>query len=113
MTRNAVLGLAVATGPIVWLLTFGADFALSGWTCGAQSRLPQYILSVVSIVLTGAAMWAAWVEWRAAGKGFPGESGGPAARARSVAIVGIALNAMFLVVAIAQTIPHLMLGGCE
>ena len=113
MTRSYLLALAISTGPLVWLLSFGADFALSGWICGAQSKVPLYVVSTIAIVLSGAALAIAWREWVLSGKEWPGEAGGPAARTKSVALAGVGINALFIVVVIAQTIPHLMLGGCE
>jgi len=113
MSRGTILGLAIATGPLVWLLSFGADFALSGWTCGAHSRLPFFVISAAGVLLTALAMALSWHEWVAIGKEWPGESAGEVARRRSVAIGGIGINALFILVLIAQSIPILMLRGCE
>jgi hypothetical protein len=111
--RDTIITLALLTGPLVWMLSFAVGVAFSGWTCSSRSKLPLYVASAMSLLLTGWAMIAAWRQWLAAGKGVPGETAGELARTRALAIGGIGLNGLFLIVAIGQTIPQLLLGGCE
>jgi hypothetical protein len=113
MSRDAVLWTAVMIGPLAWMLAFGTQFTLSGWTCGLGSKLPLYVVSVAAMILVAIGIVASFSSWRAMGKSWPGESAGPSVRTNVMALSGIALNAFFLVVLIAQTIPHLMLAGCE
>jgi hypothetical protein len=113
LIRDSILWLVVLTGPLVWMLSFGAVFALSGWTCTWNSKLALYLVSCAALLLTESAGVAAFGQWRAIGKEWPGESGGAVSRARAMAIAGIALNLMFFVVIIGQSIPQLLLVGCE
>ena len=113
MKRDSMLWLAAATGPIVWILTFGADVSLSDWPCRHQDRLLLYALSALAVALTAVALTAGLSQWRVLGRGYPGESSSPLARDRAIAIGGIGLNLLFLLVLIAQTIPTLILKGCE
>lgn len=113
MIRDSILWLVVLAGPVVWMLSFGADFALSGWTCTWGSKLLLHLVSCAALLLIASAGVAAFGQWRAVGKDLPGESGQAVARARAMAIAGIALNIGFFVVIIAQSIPQLLLVGCE
>lgn len=113
MTRDSMLWLVILSGPVVWMLSFGAVFSLSGWTCSWGSKLALYLVSLAALLLTGSAAAAAFRQWKTVGKDWPGESGGSASRARAMAIAGIALNVMFFVVIIGQSIPQLLLVGCE
>lgn len=113
MNRDGVLWLVILAGPVAWMLSFGADFALSGWTCAWRSKLPLHMITLAALVVTGSAAAIAFSRWVAIGKEWPGETGGETARSRVMAITGVALNLMFFIVLIAQAIPQLLLVGCE
>jgi len=44
---------------------------------------------------------------------MPGEIGGAIAHARSLALAGVLLSAIFFLVIVAQAVPNVMLGACE
>lgn len=113
MTRDRRLGIATITGPAVWLLTFGALVSLSDWPCRQQDRSLLFFVSVVAVALTATALMTLFGQWRQLGKEAPAEATGPAARWKTAAIGGLGLNALFLIVLIAQTIPVILLKGCE
>lgn len=113
MTREAKLWLILLAGPVVWMLSFGTVFTLSGWVCFWQSKLAMYAVSTVGLVATALAVFMAFGEWRALGRGSPGEAGGEIAAARVMAMGAIILNASFFIVLFAQMIPEFLLMGCE
>src|SRR5207302_7538129 len=51
MSRNAALWTGVLAGPIIWLLSFEANFALAPWACIFQAKLALYIVSILALVL--------------------------------------------------------------
>lgn len=113
MKRHWILWFAVLTGPITWLAAFAAVFFLSGWTCPWRSKLPLYLISSAALIITSLGATLAYSQWRSVGKDWPGEAGGEIARARAMAIAGLALNLMFFLVVVAQAIPQILLVGCE
>ncbi|HJT86422.1 MAG TPA: hypothetical protein VJ732_01170 [Bryobacteraceae bacterium] len=111
--HNFLLWLAVLTGPIVWLVSFGANFALAPWACALRWKPALYTVSAVALLITAGSGILAWNEWRQLGREFPGEAGGWLSSSRALATGGILLSAMFFLVIAAQTIVEGLLGACE
>jgi hypothetical protein len=113
MKRDAVLWLAIFTGPIVWFVSFNANFALVPWACALGWKPALYAISCASLLITAAAGWAAWSQWQQLGRDEPGETAGVIPRSRVLASGGVLLSAVFFLVIAAQSISHIILGACE
>lgn len=113
MSRDAALWTGVLAGPIVWLLSFEANFALAPWACTFDAKLALYIISVIALLLAAASGLLAWRQWKELGQEWPGEGGGALPRSRIMAIGGVLLSAMFFLVILAQSIPEVVLGACQ
>lgn len=107
------LWIAIWMGPTVWLLSFLANFALAPWACALGWRPALFAVTAAALAITAASGVAAWKLWHKAGLELPGEMGGAIASARSLALAGVLLNAMFFLVVLAQGLPNLLLGACE
>ncbi len=113
MTRDIALWTCILAGPIVWLLSFEANFALTPWACHFDGKLALYVVSVVALVLAACSFLVAWRLWKELGKKWPGCAGGALARSRVMAGGGVLMSAMFFVVIFAQSIPEVILGACQ
>jgi hypothetical protein len=113
MRRDVQLWTAVLTGPTAWFVCLLANFALAPWTCTQFGRSPLFAVAAVALLLSAVAGIAAWRLWRQIGVQPPGESGGVIAYQRSLALAGVLLSGVFVMVIVAQSIPNLMLEGCE
>src|SRR4051812_19338848 len=113
MKRDLVLWLAVLAGPIVWMVSFGANFALVPWACTLKWKPALYAVSALAFAITAGSGYVSWNEWHRLGRELPGEAGGAIPRSRALASGGVALSAMFALVIAAQTIVEVMLGACE
>src|SRR5689334_129065 len=106
MKRDAQLWAAVLAGPTVWFLSLLANFAIAPWTCAPSGRLPLFLVTIVTLVITAAAGLLSWTLWRQVGVEPPGESAGVVAHVRSLATAGVLLNGMFFLVTVAQAVPN-------
>jgi hypothetical protein len=113
MSRELALWTGVLGGPVVWLLSFEANFALAPWACTFDAKLALYIVSVVALVSAAASGLLAWRQWKDLGQEWPGEGGGVLPRSRIMAIGGVLLSAMFFLVILAQALPEIILGACQ
>jgi small-conductance mechanosensitive channel len=113
MNRDLALWTGILAGPVVWLLSFEANFALAPWACEFNNKLALFLVAIFALVLVAGSGLLAWCEWNATGKVWPGGAGGPLARERVMAGCGILLSAMFFVVIVAQAVPNLLLGACD
>ncbi len=111
--RTFALWTAVLAGPVIWLLSFEANFALAPWACTWQKKLALYAVSIAALVLTAASGLLAWHEWNQAGHEPPDESAGAIPRSRLMAVGGLVFSGGFFLVILAQAIPEVMLRSCE
>jgi uncharacterized membrane protein len=95
------LGLwsVVLAAPAIWFASLGAGFAVAPLTCARQSNAILWLISAIALVLDAICGYAAWREWQ---RGH-----------RWLALNGTILSAGFFLVIGAQTIPSLILAGCQ
>ncbi|HEY2018512.1 MAG TPA: hypothetical protein VGH38_33640 [Bryobacteraceae bacterium] len=113
MKRDAVLWLVLLAGPAIWLMSFGANFALAPWACTLRWKPALYGISAVALALTAGSAWVAWSQWQQLGGEYPGEAGGGVSSSRALASGALLLNGLFFLVIFAQAIVELILGACE
>jgi hypothetical protein len=113
MSRNFILWAGVLAGPIVWLLSFEANYALAPWACTFQAKLGLYLVSLAALVLCAGSTLMSWRQWGELGREWPGGGGDVLSRSRIMAIGGVLLSAMFFLVVLAQAIPAVLLEACE
>jgi hypothetical protein len=114
MKRNLLLWTAFFAGPLMWLLSFGARWSLSGWVCSFQHWKPAlFVIAAVSVAIVAGSGVMAWTQWQQVGRELPGEGGGAIARTRYLALMGVALCAFSILLILSQVIPEVMLGVCE
>ncbi len=113
MARDFALWTGLLAGPIVWLISFEANFALAPWACVTQGKAALYAVSIGALVLSGGSGLLAWREWGDLGKQPPGDSEGTLPRSRIMALGGVLSSALFFLVILAQAIPEVMLKACD
>lgn len=113
MSRTLALWTGVLGGPLVWLCSFEARFALAPWACTFQNKWALYAVAFAALVLCLVCAAVAWREWKSMGEGGPSSAGGALARGQFMAIGGIALSVGCAMIVVAQAIPEFLLGACE
>jgi hypothetical protein len=113
MARDLALWTSLLAGPIVWLVSFEANFALAPWACITQGKVALYAVSIIALVLSAGSGLLAWREWAELGKESPGDSEGTLPRSRIMAIGGVLFSVLFFLVILAQAIPEVMLKACD
>lgn len=106
------LWTGVLAGPVAWACDLGVSYSLVKWTCSTQREL---LLLLISPAALGAAAGGAVVSWLAL-RHTPAQSaangGNPVERARFMAILGLAMNALFALAILAGAIPRWVLDAC-
>ena len=113
MNRDLALWIVVLAGPVVWLCSFEANYALAPWACTFQSKVALYLVSLLALALCAASLVFAWKLWKQFGAEWHAQDAGAIPRARAMAISGIVLSAAFFIVVLAQAIPEFMLESCQ
>jgi len=96
------LSLGVLLGPIAALVTQSIIYAATSWTCGRDIGSTMHIIPALSFVVATGAGVAAYLNWRAVGKGVEDEHGAVATRTRFLALMGIAISAFSALLIIAM-----------
>ena len=113
MKRDLALWISVLAGPLLWLMSFEALFALAPWACTFQDKLALYMVTLAAFILSAASAVLGWRQWTALGREWAGEGDGPVPRGRIMAIGGIVLSSGSCLIIIAQAIPELILRSCD
>ncbi len=111
--RDRLLWAAVFAGPAVWMLSFGTNWVLAGWTCPFHWKPAQYVVSGVALAVSAVSGVVAWGQWQNLGQDVPGEGAGAIPRSRLLAISGVLLSAFSFLLVLAQGIVEAGLGACE
>jgi hypothetical protein len=104
-------GLLLA--PVAFLIDLEVAYALVPTACSTRTRLPVHLVHVTCLLLALFGALTAWRCWRATGAAWPGEAGGPLARSRFMAGVGMLVSGLFALVIIAMWIPSFLLDPCQ
>jgi hypothetical protein len=96
--KQAVLGAGFLLAPIAWFASMEANFALAPLACGGHQKSVLLLISVTALGLAAGGSFLAWTQRTSR---------------RRLAFFGVASSALFALVIAAQTIPNLMLRGCE
>lgn len=113
MNRNLALWTGLLGGPIIWMCSFEARFALAPWACTFQNKWALYGVALAALILCGGCALLSWQHWKALGEQGPSSAGDTVARSNFMAISGVVISAGCGMVVIAQAIPEFMLGACQ
>jgi hypothetical protein len=109
--------LALWTGlllpPVAFLLNLEVAYALVPTACSSGNRLLVHLVHLVCFGLAGFGGLTAWRCWKSSGEAWPGGAGGPLARSRFMAGLGLLVSSLFGLVILAQWIPSFILDPCQ
>jgi hypothetical protein len=107
------LWTGVLLPPIVFLIHLEVAYALVPKACSSRSTLALHLVHLVCLGLVLLAGLIAWRCWKATGATWPGEGGGPLARNRFMAGIGVLMSGFVALVVLADWIPSFMLNPCQ
>jgi hypothetical protein len=107
------LWTGILAGPIAWAFDLTASYALAKWACIQQSHAALNAIAFVSfaIVCVGAAV--SWLALQHTDASLSTDGGRPRERARFMAILGLAVSALFALQIAAGVIPQWVLDACS
>jgi cytochrome c biogenesis factor len=99
--------------PIAFLISLEVSYALVPAACSSGSELPVHLVHLGCLLLALIGGLIAWRWWKRQGATWAGEEGGPLARSRFMAGLGLLLCALFALVIVAMWIPSFLLDPCQ
>jgi hypothetical protein len=109
----AALWTGVLLAPTAFLANLELAYLAVGRACLRDNTLPVHLVHATFLLVALGGVVVAWRLWRAEGREWPGDEGGPVARTRFLAGVGLVGSVLFTLVIIAQWIPTLTLHPCQ
>lgn len=113
MKIEGILWAGILTGPMIWFTNLEASFALASLACSGHSKGSLYLVSIISLALVALIAVFSWSQWRSLEREPAATAAVTVARRRAMALGSMGLNSLCFIVILAQTIPNLMLRGCE
>jgi hypothetical protein len=107
------LWTGILAGPSAFALNLTATYALVHWTCAADRQSLLHLISVFALVLVLAGSGASWMALQHSPSSLDTEGGSPRARARFMALLGLASSAFFAFAVIANAYPQWVLDACQ
>ena len=104
-------GLLLA--PTAFLLNLELSYLAVPATCKAGTTLLLHLIHGACLLAAVAGAGIAWRSGNGTGGSWGGEAGGPAARRRFLAGLGLTVSALFALTIAAQWIPTLSLHPCQ
>ena len=108
----ALLWSGLMAGPLAWAALLEVNYVLSYVSCELRTKWMLHASTAVALVLVALGAAAAWRGWTAVSADEAGPQDVRVARARNMAIGGLALCAWFALVIVATEIPVMVLRPC-
>jgi hypothetical protein len=105
------LWAGVLVGPTAMLLQLEINYALVLWACATGHTWPLHVVSLLALLATivaGVLAYGVWFRMNT-----DEDSGGPLARSRFMAAVGILISLLMAAVIVAQWLPVFIHHPCE
>ncbi len=99
-------------GPFAWAADLTASFASVKWVCGSQETWVLHLITIVALLITGGGALSSWIALQEAPPDAAVDGPRPFDRGRFMALLGLAISAMFATVIIANDIPRAVLDAC-
>jgi hypothetical protein len=105
------LWAGVLVGPMAMLMQLQINYALVLWACANSQTWPLHLVSLFALLATLVAGFLAYRVWRRVTTDE--DTGGPLARGRFMAAIGVLTSLLMCAVIVAQWLTIFFHGPCE
>lgn len=112
-TSMAAQWTAFLVAPAAFFAHLQLGYVLVPWSCVRGTPLPLHVAGAASVALALAGARLAWRVWSREGRAAPGEGGGPAPRARFVALCALMMAALFVLLLAVQWAQVFVISPCQ
>jgi hypothetical protein len=107
------LWTGILAGPIMFAFKLTVTYALVKWTCTTDRQGVLHLVSLVSLLVVVGAASISWLALQHTTASLDTDAGTPEARARFMALFGLATSALFALAIIANAYPEWVLDACH
>jgi hypothetical protein len=110
---KARLWAGILTAPLVFLLHLQINYALVTQLCQSEHKIAMHLVTLAAILISAGGGLIAFLNWRDAGRKWPGEAGSVAERSRFMSVVGLLISLLVILGLIAQLLPQFIFDPCQ
>lgn len=107
------LWLGILAGPIAWAFDLTSSYAVVKWVCHSGNHAVLPLITIASLAMVGGGAASSLAAVRLTATDVPTDGGRPRQRARFMAVLGLAVSALFALQILAGAIPHWVLDACQ
>lgn len=107
------LWAGIFAGPLAWAFDLVVSYAIVKWVCQTRQYGVFHLVTLVSLAIVAGGAVISWTAFSRTIQDTPTDGGHPRQRARFMAILGLAVSALFALQIIAGALPHWMLDACQ
>jgi len=107
------LWTGILAGPIAFAINLTVTYALVKWTCRSDAQTVLHLVSLIALVIVLGGTWVSWMALRHSPVTLETDAGTPEARARFMALLGLASSAFFIFAIVANAFPQWVLDACR
>lgn len=104
---------ALVLAPFAWLLDLQVSYAMVKWACEHDQRVLLLLIPIGSLALVALAAWLSGSSWTELRRQAREDGGQIEDRSYFLAIVGLALSAVFALLILTSLAPRYFLSPCE
>jgi hypothetical protein len=108
-----VLWGGILAGPAAWAIDLSLSYSLVQWTCGGGPPVVLHLVTLFALAIIGAGAFGAWRSLQLASPSAPLDGDRPDQRGRFMALLGLAMCALFATTVIAGAVPRWVLDACQ
>lgn len=103
----------ILAGPLAWAADLLISYSLVQWTCGGGPPVVLHLVTLFALAIIAAGAFGAWRSLLLVSAEVAADGGEPDERGKFMAVLGLAMCALFAVVVIAGAIPRWVLDACH
>ncbi len=107
-----LLWFGLLGGALAWTLRLAVAYALNPVACATGWTILIHLVTLVTALITLAAIVVAFRGWRTSGLGTRTEVGGPAGWSGFLSLLGVLLNLVFLLAILLEGSAAFVIGPC-
>jgi hypothetical protein len=107
------LWFGLLTAPLAFLLNLLLSYMLVPWACATSQHVMLHLVPLGALLLAAGGGISAWDNWQRMRQVQPSEAGGVLPRSRFMAVIGLLSSGLFILVIMAQWLPHFILSPCQ
>jgi hypothetical protein len=109
----ARLWAGILTAPLAFLLHLEINYALVTQLCQSKHKISMHLVTLLFLLIAAGGGFIAWLNWREAGRKWPGEGGSVTERSRFMSVVGLLISVLVILGLIAQWVPQFIFDPCQ